>query len=125
MRLIYPAATFALFAGLFIAGCKKTVSFTYKASCTECKVSYYDEKGFFIAQQPAAGIFEKQMEVPEFSNIMIAVQSSVHPDSAAGNPIFASDVIWVQLYKGNELICSDTAVGKKLQAVTCAYSWPK
>ncbi len=125
MRSIYPVVTVALFAGLLLSGCKKTVSFTYKAFCTECKVSYYDEKGFFMAQQPAAGTFEKQMDVPEFSNIMIAVQSSVHLDSAAGNPIFDSDVIRVELYKGKDLVCSDTAVGKKLQAVTCSYSWPK
>jgi hypothetical protein len=125
MRTIYFSVSILFFSGLFFWGCKKTESFTYKAFCTECKISYYDEKGFFVAQEPASGNFEKQLDVPEFANIMIALQSAVHLDSAAGNPIFNSDVVRVELYKGSDLVCSDTSVGKKLQAVTCSYSWPK
>lgn len=115
----------ALAGLLSMTSCKKETAFTYKATCNQCRISYYDENGNFVSKEPHQGSFEKKISVPQFGNVMVAVQSQMYLDSAAANPIFATDVIMVELFKEGERICSDTATGKKLQAVTCSYSWPK
>ena len=72
-------------AVLSLYACKKTSDFTYKAACTDCVISYYDENGNFIQEEPHQGNFEKQITVPRFGNVMIAVQSRVYPDSASSS----------------------------------------
>jgi len=111
---------------LMTAACKKVTDFRYKTSCTQCKVTYYDEDGKLVSQEAHTGSFEKEISVPRFNPIMVAVQSTVCPNAGAcDSSLFVNDVITIELWKGSEKICGDTSTGKKLQAVTCNYVWPK
>lgn len=107
------------------SACKKTSTFKYKATCIDCVVSYYDENGNFVQKEPHQGTFEKEITIARFAEVMVAVQSQVYLDSAATNPVFAGDAITVELWKDGDKVCGDDATGKKLQAITCGYSWPK
>ena len=103
------------------AGCKKTTTFTYKAFCNSCEVSYFDESGNFVGQQPIQGIFEQKISVAEFGKVMIAIKSSV-TDPA----LLPDDLIWVELKKENEIVCADSSnTGKVNHATTCSYNWGK
>lgn len=111
---------------ILFAACKKETKFTYKATCNECVISYYDEAGNFVDKEPHTGTFEKEISVPQFSPVMVAVQSSAYPDSAANNPIFLTDVVTTELLMKGNVVCQDTSSGgKKFQAATCAYVWEK
>lgn len=104
--------------------CKKQTTFTYKAECISCKISYFDENGAFVSREDHQGAFEKQISVNDFAEVMIAVQSTFAIDSAAGNPIFQQDKISVELQEKGNVVCShESSNGKKLQAVSCSFGW--
>lgn len=108
------------------AACKKETKFKYKATCNQCRISYYDEAGNFVDKEPHTGTFEKEISVPQFSPVMLAVQSTAYPDSATNSPIFLTDVVMTELVREGETICSDTSEGgKKFQAASCSYTWEK
>lgn len=126
MRIHKIALFFSVVALMSMAACKKKVNFTYKANCIDCKISYYDEEGNFVSREEHSGSFEQEVSVAEFSPIMIAVQSTAFKDSSSNNPIFATDLISIELSKGGEVVCADTSAnGKKFQAVSCSYDWQK
>lgn len=111
---------------LSFTACKKETTFKYKANCIECKISFYDESGSFVSREAHQGAFEKEISVVDYSPVMIAVQSTAFADSASTSPIFATDLISVEIYKDGELDGGDTSAnGKKNQAVTYQYDWQK
>lgn len=118
---------------LFFAACKKTTSFTYKATCTDCKISYYDENGNFISREDHQGSFEKEISVKEFSPVMIAVRSSACPENTVttlnsttcDSALFVNDVLMVYVLKAGEQIFGDTVSGKPLQAISYNHDWQK
>ncbi len=58
--LMAPPPWYALFAAL-----QKETKFKYKATCNQCRISYYDEAGNFVDKEPHAGTFEKEISVPQ------------------------------------------------------------
>lgn len=106
---------------LMFTACKKEIPFSYKASCNRCVVSYYDADQKFIGKETHEGTFEKEISVAEFTPVMIAVQSSV-TDPAD----LVTDRVYVELKRSGKVVCSDSSSnGKKFQAVSCEYVWPK
>lgn len=110
----------------FLAACKKETKFKYRTTCNECRVSYYDGSGNFVDKEPHTGTFELEISVPQFSPVMVAVQSTAYPDSAVDNPVFLTDVVTSELERAGDVICTDSSKGgKKFQAASCTYAWQK
>lgn len=111
---------------LLLGACKKETKFTYKATCKECRISYYDEKANFVSKELHQGSFEKEISVADFSPVMIAVQSVAYPDSGASAPIFLTDIVTTTLFRDGKQVGGDTSTtGKKFQAASCSYNWQK
>lgn len=104
---------------MLFAACKKETTFTYKANCNQCKISYFDETGNFVSREEHQGAFEKEISVPSFSPVVISLQSTV-TDSAT----LATEVITVSVEKAGKTVCADTSAnGKKFHSITCSYDW--
>ena len=118
---------------LLLSACKKETSFTYKASCEDCLISYYDESGNLVSRESHQGSFEKEISVAQFSPVMIAVKSSKCPESSVTLPasttcdsaLFVNDVIMIELWKSGEKVFADTSMGKPEQALSHSYIWQK
>jgi hypothetical protein len=133
MRTCKTTLLLASLAILLLSACKKETSFTYKASCDDCLISYYDESGNFVSREAHQGSFEKEISVVEFSPVMIAVKSSKCPESTVTLPasttcdstLFVNDVIMIELWRSGEKIFADTSMGKPEQAISHSYIWQK
>jgi hypothetical protein len=124
---------FAVCLVVSFVACKKETTFKYKATCDNCKISYYDENGTFVVREDHQGTFEKEISVEDFSPVMIAVKSSACPETTNTTPttttcdsaLFVNDVIMVELWKSGEQINTDTSMGKPEQAISFSYDWQK
>jgi|GEM_PF-1041493 len=133
MRTCKTPLLLSSLALLMFSACKKETSFTYKAICDDCQISYYDESGNFVSREALQGSFEKEISVVEFSPVMIAVKSAKCPETSVTTPtsttcdsaLFVNDVIMIELWKSGEKIFADTSTGKPEQALSHSYIWQK
>lgn len=123
-RHMFPVLVCA--AVSFLAACKKETKFKYRTTCNQCRISYYDESGNFVSKEPHTGTFELEISVPQFSPVMVAVQSTAYPDSAANSPVFLTDMVTAELQREGKTVDTDSSEsGKKFQAASCSYDWQK
>ncbi len=120
----YSAFIFTL--ALVLTSCQKKHSFTYNIECSECVISYFDTDGRFVSKETLQGTRKIDIDVPQFTAVQIAAQSTICP---ASNPCDSSFVptipLKVELSKGNEVLCTQSKPGLNGEAVTCTYIWLK
>lgn len=119
-------STLVFVIAIVLTSCQKKHAFTYKVECSECIISYFDTDGRFVSQEALQGTKQIDIEVPQFTAVQIAAQSTICPATNPCDSSFVPEIpLKVELLKGNEVLCTQTKPGLNGEAVTCTYIWPK